>query len=363
MPSEVEASQEADRFGEAPHPRKMLYLFGHSEIEKELLGIYRSGRLPHAILIGGPEGIGKATLAWRFARFLLANPNPSSRSCLAANDLFVPRDHVVTRQIDSLAHPDLCLLRRTWSEKAHRLYKDIRIDDIREVNRIFQQGAGQGGYRICIVDKAEDLNPSSANALLKTIEEPPPRSLFLIIAVAPNRLLPTIRSRCHKIVLKALSELAIRQVIEAVGPPWSESVETDKRIAGARARGCVHNALRLLGGLGLELDRNLRPLLESLPNLDWRHVQQLAELVAQSSDSLEFDMMLEAIFDWLHERVRRGAEQGHGDAAHALAAYATAWERLAADAREDEYLNLDKRPFVLSAFAALLGASKKQVIS
>lgn len=353
----VEPVPEADRFLTTPHPRERIELFGHAETEKDLLDIYRSGHLPQAFLIGGQAGIGKATLAWRLARFLLAHPDPASEACQAASDLFVSPDHAVMGQLVSLAHPDFVLLRRGWNEKTKKLYSEIRVDDIRDAIRMFQQAAGQGGYRICILDRAEDLNVSGANALLKLIEEPPARALFLIVAHKPGRLLPTIRSRCQAISPRPLAEADISRIIATLVPPWSDASEADRRAASVGARGSVHDALRLLGGRGLELDARLRPMLEALPRVDWREVHALADQVAQGNSD-DYDMMLGSIFDWLDAGVRRRAISGGGIGPRELAGFAHAWEKVAEAARETEALNLDRRPFILSAFSVLAAAAE-----
>ena len=202
-PKPLETYPESDRFEDAPHPRESVHCFGHAGPERQFILSYLAGHLPHAFIIGGPPGIGKATLAWRLARFLLAYPDPAAAGEAKA-DLFVAPDHPAARQVAALAHPDLVLLRREWNEKDKRFFTEIRVEDVRRAIHMFQQAAGRGGYRICILDCAEDLNPSSANALLKLIEEPPPRSLFLIIAHRPGQMLATLRSRCQKILLKPL---------------------------------------------------------------------------------------------------------------------------------------------------------------
>jgi DNA polymerase-3 subunit delta' len=356
-----ERAPEADRFQAVPHPRERFDLFGHEAIETELLNIYRSGRLPHALLIGGPSGIGKATLAWRLARFLLVNPNPTSELCRAASNFFVPEDDDVARQIISLAHPDLFLLRREWNEKTGKLSTEIKIDDIRKMIRLFQQAPGRNGYRIAILDSAEDLNLAGANALLKLIEEPPPRSLFVIVAHRPGQVLPTIRSRCHKIMLKPLSGGDILRAIESMGPALAEISEAEKNAACARAGGSVHDALRLLSGHSLAIDARLQSVLHRLPRIDWDQVHALADDVAQSQDAAEYDLILAAVFDWLDARVRLGALSGQAARPAALAVFAMAWEKVAARVRETEALNLDKRGLILSAFTDLAEAAALSV--
>lgn len=345
---------EADRFDEAPHPREQFAFFGHAEAERALLDAYRANRLPHAILIGGPHGIGKATLAWRLTRFLLANPDPNAASVQAAVDLSVASDHPVAHKLVALAHGDVFLLRREWNEKAKRPFTEIRADDVRQAIHVFQQAAGAGGYRICIVDAAEDLNRSGANALLKLIEEPPPRSLFLIIAHRPGQVLSTIRSRCRRLLLKTLSPQTVTSVIASLGPPFDAADRQAVAQAALRAHGSVPAALRLLGRRGLDLDAEISRLLDALPALDWRVVHELADQVAGREATEDFEMMILAVVDWIDAVLKREAGRGAGR----LAPLAEVWEKAAEAARETEVLNLDRRPFVLSLFADLATAAK-----
>jgi DNA polymerase-3 subunit delta' len=350
----LEAPPETDRFDDAPHPRETLDLIGHKDAEQTLLDAYRANRLPHAILIGGAEGIGKATLAWRLTRFLLAHGDPAATAVQAATDLSVPADHPVTHKLAALSHGDVFLLRREWNEKAKRPFTEIRADDVRHAIHMFQQAAGAGGYRICIVDSAEDLNRAGANALLKLIEEPPPRSLFLIVAHRPGQVLSTIRSRCRRLLLKPLSSVELSRIVSGLGEPWNGA--GGEAIAGAveRAHGSVPAALRLLGGRGLELDREIYRLLADLPALDWRAVHELADHVAGREATADYEMMILAIVDWIDAILHREAGQG----AARLAPLAEVWEKAAEAARETEVLNLDKRPFILSLFADLATAAQ-----
>ena len=356
-PKTLETSPESDRFENTPHPRESYNCFGHAETERQFILSYLSGHLPQAFVFGGPPGVGKATLAWRLARFLLANPDPAAAAGEARAGLFVAPDHLVARQIAAMAHPDLILLRREWNEKDKRFYTEIRVEDVRRAIHMFQQAAGRGGYRICILDCAENLNMSSANALLKLIEEPPPRSLFLIVAHRPGRMLATLRSRCRKVVLKPLATAAIGQFVAALGPPWSAAGEAKLAAAIARAHGSIHNVLRLLDDRGIELDTNLGRMLDDLPRIDWSKVHALADRVAARNNSKDYDTMLAAIDAWLDTKLRRRALSPEANCAR-LAPYALVWEKLSEAARETETFNLDKRPFVLSLFADLAAAER-----
>ena len=347
-------TDEADRTAGAPHPRLTTQLIGHAGAERQLLEAYRGDRLPHAVILGGPAGIGKATLAWRLARFILTYPDPASRQVQEARDLSVPSDGRVAGQVASLSHPDVSLLRREVNEKTKRFYTEIRADDVRRTIGLFQRAAGAGGYRICILDSAEDLNRSSANALLKLVEEPPPRALFLLIAHRPGLILPTIRSRARLLRLQALAPAEIEAVLASLGPPWSEHPRADLAEAAVQARGSVHDALRLLGSRGVELDAAVHRMLARLPDVDWREVHRLADQVGGRDGEVGFSVAMTAVFDWLAASVE--ARASRGEALRRVVPLAEVWEKVAADARETEALNLDKRPLILTIFSDLAAA-------
>src|SRR3954454_24536493 len=193
----------ADDDSAIPHPRETTSFYGHAEAEQALLEAYRAGRMPHAWLIGGPRGIGKATLAYRMARFVFAHPEATAQSVQNAAQLALPPDHPVARRIAAQGHPDLLALERVADEKG-KVPMFIPVDMVRKTIRFFGSTPGGGGWRVCIVDSADEMNAAGANALLKILEEPPAKSLLLVVSHAPGRLLPTIRSRCRRLVLRAL---------------------------------------------------------------------------------------------------------------------------------------------------------------
>src|SRR5215467_10990152 len=187
---------------EPPPPRETTSLYGHGEAERALLEAYRGGRLPHAWLISGAAGIGKATLAYRMARFVLAYPDASLPPAQKATSLYVDADHPTARRIAAQAHGDLLLLERTVNEKTGKLRQDIQVDDVRRTVSFFGSTSAEGGWRVAIVDSVDELNREGANALLKVLEEPPRRALLLLVSHSSAKVLPTIRSRCRLLPLR-----------------------------------------------------------------------------------------------------------------------------------------------------------------
>jgi DNA polymerase III subunit delta' len=342
---------EADRLDNAPHPRETAALVGHAAAERALLEAYRARRMPHAWIIGGPEGVGKATLAWRVARFLLANPDPQSASVQRAQTLDVDAMSPAARQIAALSSADVALLRRQWNEKVKKLYTEIRVDEVRAAMRIFQHAAGGSGWRIAIIDSADDLNRNAANALLKIIEEPPPRSLFLLIAHRPGRILPTIRSRCRLLMLEPLSDGEIMRAIEMTGASYHKR---EIEAAAGRAGGSVKDALRLLEGGPGQFDAKVQDLLTRLPQLDWQGVHAIGDAVAGRDNEAAYESLMSNVFSFLDRSVCDRAARGPAR----LQPYADAWEKILDAARETEALNLDKRPLILSIFAHLAAAAR-----
>jgi DNA polymerase-3 subunit delta' len=339
---------EIDQLTDSPHPREALRLVGHKAAEQALLAAYQSGRIHHAWILGGPEGIGKATLAYRMAKFVLANPDPAKT--LAARDLAVPPDNRAARQVISQSHVDLAVLRRLPNDKTKGFFSNIRVDDVRNVVRFLGSTAGAGGWRIAIIDSAEDLAREGANALLKVLEEPPARVLFLMVSHQPARLLPTIRSRCRMLALVGLSQ---SDVIKAAGEARPD-LDGEALAAGAAlAQGSVRRALTLADGEGVALHRSLGDLLAKLPRIDIAAAHALADRCANKAGDENFALLIDFIDDWLHERLLAERSQPP----HRLARWAEVWEKARNAAREVEIYNLDRKPFVLSTLSLLAEAS------
>lgn len=343
---------ESDRFEDFPHPRETEILSGHGEAESQLLEAYRGRRLPHAWILGGPEGVGKSTLAWRFARFVLANPDAGADSVRQAETLSVPRDHPAARQVAAGGFGDVAVLRREINEKTGKPYSEIRVDDVRRASALFQRASRAGGYRICIIDSAEDLNASGANALLKLIEEPPPLSLFLIVSHRPAQLLPTVRSRCRMLPLRGVQAADIVRVLQGLGVGADKSPELLLE-ASERGGGSVRGALHWLGGDRLAFFRETRALLGRLPDMDWRGLHKLGDRIG--ADPEDFALLVEAVLEWLGERMRVAAN-APAPARRRLAPLAEVWDKIRRSARDAETFNLDKRSTLFSIFADLAQA-------
>lgn len=194
---------ETDREPEAPHPRESYAFVGHDGEEAALSDALKSGRMHHAWLIAGPKGLGKATLAYRFARIALgARPT-------GIRPLDVSPQDPIARRIAALSHPDMFVLRRGLNDRG-KPRREITVDDARELGHFFSLAPSEGGMRVAIIDAVDDLNRNAANAILKTLEEPPARSVLLLVCHAPGAALATIRSRCRRLALKPLSDDAVR---------------------------------------------------------------------------------------------------------------------------------------------------------
>ena len=257
------------------------------------------------------------------------------------------------RQALALAHPDLAALHRNWNPQSKNFYSEIRVEDVRHALQLFQKSAGAGGWRICIVDSAEDLNRAGANALLKMIEEPPPRSLFLIVAHKPGQVLATIRSRCRRLSLEGLAPADIAGIIAGLGEPWNAIARADIDRAAARANGSVREALKRVDPAAREIGAMIEAAIAQLPDADFREIHKLADAVSARGAGEAFDGLMNGIYDWLAERARGG-----GQAAR-LASIAEVWDKIRAATREAEAYNLDKKLHVLSVFAELSAAARR----
>jgi DNA polymerase-3 subunit delta' len=338
-------SKPDDDAGEPLPPRATAALYGHAEAERTLLDAYRSGRLPHAWLIGGPAGIGKATLAYRTARFVLAHPDPAAKDVQAAASLAVAADHPVARRVAAQAQGDLLILERVINEKTGKLFHDIRVEDVRRSVSFFGSTAGEGGWRVAIVDSVDELNTEGANALLKILEEPPQRALLLLVSHSAARVLPTIRSRCRVLTLRPLSaDEVARAAATALGrSPGDDNINA----AAAVADGSVSHALALLDGDALELRNDIIALLERLPAVDPRALHALGDRI-YGTDAALLAAFVDTVNGWLSARLAAGVQDPVR-----LARVAEAWDKVNQAARDAAEYNLERKPLVFSVFGTL----------
>src|SRR5690242_15859271 len=334
------------------HPRETSELLGHREAETALLAAYRSGRIPHAWLIGGAQGIGKATLAYRMARFVLTHRHAQSPTVQRAQSLAVdPNDHVA-RQVAASAHGGLLVLERGLNDRGV-LRTVITVDETRETISFFGSTAAVEGWRVCIVDTVDELNPNAANALLKILEEPPRQSLFLLVSHAPARVLPTILSRCRKLPLRPL---ATADVIRAAAIAADRPADDPALIEAAEAsEGSVSQALTLLGGDALKLQQRTAALLARLPQVDPRELHALGEQLPLS-DRVALAAFTDSVERWVSERLRNDSNANAN--LPRLARLAEVWEKIARAARDTADYNLERKPFVFSVFSQLAEATR-----
>jgi DNA polymerase-3 subunit delta' len=325
-----------------PHPRETLQFFGHEEAERALLEAYRGGRMPHAWLIGGPAGIGKATLAYRMARFLLAHPDPATAAVRSARSLSLPADHRTVRQVAAQGHPDLLVLERRPGESG-ALRTVIAVEDVRRLVPFLGSTAGEAGWRVVVVDSADELNAAGANALLKLLEEPPPRCVFLIVSHAPGRLIATIRSRCRRLLLRPLDAADIaRAACAALGRDAGDAALSR---AAEAAEGSVARAIALTGGPLLALRERVIDLLGLLPAVDARALHALGESL-ERADRVVLTTFVDVVRDWLSQRLSAASKPS-------AARLAQAWDDINRTVRDVEMYNLERKPLVFKVFGWL----------
>lgn len=324
---------EPDRTEGAPHPRETRRIFGQDAAEAEFLDAFNTGRLHHGWLITGPRGVGKATLAWRIARFLLATPLVQDDGLFGAPPppvtLDVDPEHPVSRRMLALSDPGLFLLRRGPTDKGDRLAAEIRVSEVRKLGNFFALSSADGGRRVVIVDAADDLNTQAANAILKMLEEPPARTVLLLISHQPSGLLPTIRSRCRTLRLAPLGPRDIALALDQAGI----ASEGDPAALAELSGGSVGAAVRLLNLGGLSLYAELIALMQSLPRLDRPRALRLAEAAATRGAEERLDLLF-SLTDLMLVRLARAGATGHAPRAEAAPGEAEMLARLAPDARK-----------------------------
>ncbi len=357
-----------DQVPGAPHPRDTRTLFGQSTAEAAFLEAFQAGRLHHAWMVQGPRGTGKATLAYRIARFLLSQlPLDGGDGLFGAppppTTLDSPVDHPVVARMAAQSEPGLRVVTRSVNEKTDRLRDEIVVDDIRALSGFFHLSLADGGRRMVIIDAADDLNIAAANALLKMLEEPPAATTLLLVTHQPSRLLPTIRSRCR---ILRLSPLSGDDMVAALAQAGSAEASGDA--LAVLADGSVGAALRLAALEGPALYAELLAMLGSLPQLDRPRALKLSESVAGRGAADRLDLLCD-LLDILLARLARHGMLGPAPAhivpqepeifarlapsAPAARAWAEQAQTVSARLRHGRAVNLDPAALVLDTLIKL----------
>ncbi|MCA1777718.1 MAG: DNA polymerase III subunit delta' [Loktanella sp.] len=369
-----ETLPESDRLDGAPHPRTTPTLMGQDSAERDFLAAYNAGRLHSGWLMTGPRGIGKATLAWKIATFLLAEAPKGGLLADpgAAQRLAISPENVDARLVQSGAHPRLFVVRRLYDEKAKRLRAEITVDAVRGLKGFFQMSSTDGGHRVVIVDAADELNRSAANAILKELEEPPANTTLLLIAHQPSRLLPTIRSRCRELRCTPLAAAPLAGALEQAGF-HTEATEALATLSG----GSAGDAIRLMGHDGLHLYGEIIKLMDGLPQADRQVALKLAESCTGKQNDTRFALVLDLMDLFLSRAARAGLlgephAQGAAGEARLLARLAPddraarAWAQLQQDlsarARHGRAVNLDPAALILDMVFRIEEVARKTTV-
>lgn len=381
-PEPEDVIEEIDAGGLAPvladipvfaHPRQMSRISGHREVEKALLEMYDSGRMPHGLIFSGIEGIGKATMAFRFARFLLKRglpPDPNQGGLFGEADLpppaqsleIDPQDRVFS-WIASSAHPDLFSIERGFDEDKNRRRNNVDVDEVRKVAPFLRMTASEGGWRIVIVDDADSMNRNAQNALLKILEEPPTNTVLILVAHRLGRMIPTIRSRTRVVNFKPLPQDVITQELSRLeDAPSGQAGELLSHLS----QGSLGRALRYAEGGGLELVDKTLAGFARYPKIDWTYIHKLSEEAGGYGNDAQFELFNETLI-WVYENLTRSKARGQAAPVPALQQEAfgallrnsslehlvKTLENLQSHFEKVKAANLDKRQAVLGAFSLI----------
>jgi len=352
-----------------PTPKCNPGLKGHDEAEQALLEAFNSDRMHHAWLISGPKGIGKATLAYRFARFVLNSGPVDAGPSLFGDALPVEKptslkvspENPVFQRIAAGGHGDLLAIERRVNEKTGKMKTVIDVDSVREVSAMMTQTSAEGGWRVVVVDAADEMNVYAANALLKVLEEPPKNALLLLVSHNPGKLLPTIRSRCRTLQLRPLSNNLVTELASEYAPYVSEQ---DALRLAQLSDGSIGRALGLVDVGGLELYAQLMSLLRTLPRLDVQSMHALADKVSRAGADEAFQTVTGLLRWWLERMILTAAGKGSPEGEDAdfmrdlskqasLESWFLVWEKINSLVARTNGLHLDKKQIMLNAFLGL----------
>ncbi len=357
------------------HPRRNPNLIGHEQAETTLLDAFNSSRLAHAWLLSGRKGIGKATLAYRFARFLLANGGGEGDAGLFGGDLpkdnsdtlFVASDNPVFSRVAGGGHADLKSIERQFDEKRGKYKTEIVIDDVRSISHFLSMTSAEGGWRVVIIDSADEMNRNAANAVLKVLEEPPKKAILLLVTHNPGRLLPTIRSRCRMLGLSVLDEANVSRMLVEHHPDMNHG---DALALARLSEGSIGRALDLEVEGGLDLYRDLLGLLETLPRLDVAALHALAGKLGRAGGDSSFHTFGDLLLGWLGRLILSASKDEQGTdtpegrlnerltATATLASWLEVWDKVTHLLARTDAINMDRRQMIINIFLAIEKAAQ-----
>ena len=326
-----------------PHPRESWRLQGHEAAETAFEAARARGRLHHAWLLTGPEGVGKATFAFRAARRLLGAPPDDRYGVLGADP-----EHPVSRQVAVRSHPDILSLERLGEDGKPR--KTIPVDEARRLSEFFSNSPASAPHRVAIIDAADDLNINASNAVLKTLEEPPARGVLLLVSHSPGRLLATIRSRCRRLAFQPLPEAEVAEFVQSRTEVNAEDAIRLARMSG----GAPGRAWSLAKAGAVSMDDAARELLRELPQVDEALALSLADRFRGAEGAMQFNLLFERLAERIHAQARGQAAEGRGG----LDRWAQAWETLQRLPREVDAVNLDRADALFTALSSLRDAAR-----
>jgi DNA polymerase III subunit delta' len=340
-----------DRIEGIPDPLENRHLVGHSATLDQLAAAYASGRMHHAWLVTGPRGIGKATTIARFAGQVFRYPDSAN----AAPHYVLPAENDVTEmRVARASHPNLLHLRRPWNERDKRWRSELTVDEIRRTVPFFGNTSAEPGWRVAIVDTADDLNRNAANALLKIVEEPPPRTLFFLLAHSWRGMLPTIRSRCQALTLRPLDEAATIAALQGLDV-LQGVCDADRQLAARLSGGSVRRAIVILRAGGLDLFRRFVSLISGENVPDWAEIHRLASEISPAGRDDDFRLLIDFARDEIARQVRNPDARTQKADISALAGWVEVWEKIARSADRTDAYNLDRKQVVLNLFSAFHG--------
>ena len=331
-------------------PGENTHFVGHEKTIEFLTRTYRGGELHHALLLEGPHGIGKATLGFRFARHILSHPDPGLAPELMSDG---DPDDPILKQLASGASHDLLHLTRPVDPKTGRVKTAITVDEVRRVGRFFSQTSGTGNWRIVIIDSADDMNRAAANALLKVLEEPPEKSLFVLISHASGRLLPTIRSRCMPIRMAPLSEDEVRMGLSFLNLDQGENPDTIEAVI-KQSGGSLATAILLLRYGGVDIAEAVEQIFQDGPVNSTKAVHALADTLTAKDREIAYGFFSDYLLDRIGQMARNHALSGDLNAADQWAHEAT---KVRETLQTAQTYNLDRKQTIISLFSSVFRMS------